>query len=419
MWSFEVTGIDSIPSARDGAFSFSLDLPKTDARHGNATFEIAGWVVGANLPASAVVVSLAGIELASFPVSLLRTDVVESFRKVTSPWVASAGFSGLVKLQPHDGALALEVAVEIGGQLVPVRRIRGKLVSGYSPVPSRLAPIMLSAHGRSGTTLTMKALSTHPEIVTSRVHPYELHVAQHLVESLRSSLDYEFAYLIEPWNAFLGREFVQNAAAFCVEQIDGYYDRVARVNGQEAARFFIEKFNEVGSQAWFHTLYPQTAKEIFLVRDYRDVFASILAVNAKRESWQFVERRESDRETALGWRRPQLLLEAWRKRRSRTLLVRYEDLVLAPEQTLTRIFEYLGVDASPSVVRTVATEAVVPTSRTRAHMTTGSLAASIGRWKHDLQRDVQSALHDTVGEALLEFGYEVPPEVSRRFRQGD
>src|SRR5688500_6936987 len=43
-------------------------------------------------------------------------------------------------------------------------------------------------------------------------------------------------------------------------------------------------------------------------------------------------------------------LESWRARQGRALLVRYEDLVTQPAQTLAAALEYLGVDASSSTV---------------------------------------------------------------------
>lgn len=416
MWQLEIRDIRRTAPLSPAIVTFSLDRPVAGERHGNATLEIAGWVLGNRTGARNVVVSCDGRTLASIPVELYREDVVRTLDARRRPWAERAGFSSLLTLDPPSGAVELELAVEIGRALVPVATITGRVASPSSFAPTRFDPILLSSHGRSGTTLLMKFLSAHPEIVATRSHPYEFRVAQRMLSSVRASRLIEYGYLLERTNDFLVSDFPRNCAEFFLGQIDEFYARMAIANGQPGARFFIEKFNEAGDQSWFYELYPGRAREIVLVRDFRDVFASILAFNERRRIWDFVPRRETPRKVALAWKRPLQLVDLWRRRGDGALLVRYEDLVREPRTTLARIFEWLGADASLATVDAVIAADGDRSPRALTHATTESPEASIGRWKRDLPPAVQRALHESIGEALVAFGYEVPEAVAQRFR---
>jgi hypothetical protein len=76
-------------------------------------------------------------------------------------------------------------------------------------------------------------------------------------------------------------------------------------------------------------LYPH-AKELFLVRDFRDVFSSMLAFNQRSGRRVFGPAHvESDEELAYFLRDSRLryLSNSWPKREERAHLIRYEDLI--------------------------------------------------------------------------------------------
>jgi hypothetical protein len=109
------------------------------------------------------------------------------------------------------------------------------------------------------------------------------------------------------------------------------------------------------------------------------------------------------------------LSRAWQTRGERAHLVRYEDLVLEPTESFTQVLEYLGLDASPGIVREVleaGSEQVLrlpgasfEAAEVMAHRTVPDPRATIGRWRQDAP-DGFGALSDEVfGEALANFGY--------------
>ncbi|NEP41891.1 MULTISPECIES: sulfotransferase domain-containing protein [Okeania] len=154
-------------------------------------------------------------------------------------------------------------------------------------------------------------------------------------------------------------------------------------------------------------LYPQ-AREIILVRDFRDMACSVAAFNTKRGYVDFGRQRfKSDREyirttiksTAAN------MLQLWRERKEQTHLVRYEDLILTPEQTLSSIFEYLNLDNSSSTISKILEVASKDTPQLKRHRTSANPQESIGRWRQDLDSSLQTFCTEVCQEALQEFGY--------------
>jgi hypothetical protein len=109
------------------------------------------------------------------------------------------------------------------------------------------------------------------------------------------------------------------------------------------------------------------------------------------------------------------LQRSWQTRRERAHLVRYEDIVLRPVETMTAIFEYLELDASPRTVEFVlahGSEEVLslpgssyePTELA-SHRTFSDATATIGRWNREVNGPLVSVADEVFGEALTEFGY--------------
>ena len=90
----------------------------------------------------------------------------------------------------------------------------------------------------------------------------------------------------------------------------------------------------------------------------------------------------------------------------RDSLVRYEDLVAAPDATLSGLLAYLGVDASAATVSGMREAVTDEMPELAGHETSADAAASIGRWRRDLADEVQEASARSFREALAAFGYE-------------
>jgi hypothetical protein len=89
------------------------------------------------------------------------------------------------------------------------------------------------------------------------------------------------------------------------------------------------------------------------------------------------------------------------------MVLKYEDLVTRTDETLDSLFAYLGVESDPATVNLVLdrTEASSDQSIMRGHQTSGGPAESIGRWRRDLEPDLQKVCEEEFGAALREFGY--------------
>ena len=154
----------------------------------------------------------------------------------------------------------------------------------------------------------MRMLRHHPEIVVYDRHPYEQSFAKywmHMLRVLSQPADHINSYEEETFyneifelghNPFydvvvsqqhearewFGREYVERLARFCQTSVDDLYSTIAAAQGQAPPTYFAEKHqwpNYMPVLMW--EIYPQ-AKEIFLVRDFRDMVFSILAFDRKR-----------------------------------------------------------------------------------------------------------------------------------------
>ncbi|GAB4526135.1 MAG: hypothetical protein Kow0063_00020 [Anaerolineae bacterium] len=367
---------------------------------------VAGWVLGARQPVQSVMISSeTGKTL--MPVTQPRSEVFKRFG-IEFPWAKRTGFRETLPFFNASGPVELLLSAKVGDNLVEVGHIKALVEFQRPAIQPHFTPIIVTALGRSGTTLCMQAIGHHPEVATTRVYPYETRMAQHFMESLRGALKFgSIAALPTQAASYLTRDFVQSAIRYHMNCIDQYYSAVAQANEQPQARYFVEKSLPLQFQGWFHDLYPKT-KEIVLVRDFRDMLCSILSFNAKRGFNDFSrERFDSDLEYVRHMTGPGHLLLAWKKRQDKVLLVRYEDLVLRDEETLARLFEYLEVDTSPSVISEILTLCRQPSGRLKEHMTSSSRETSIGRWRRDLPPELISAAHEVFGDVLVEFGYEV------------
>jgi hypothetical protein len=211
---------------------------------------------------------------------------------------------------------------------------------------------------------------------------------------------------VEAWS---GSAYIEDLATFCQRSIDGWYRATAAAQGEDSSQlvYFSEKHFPDDYPRRLRELYPD-AREIFLVRDFRDMIASMRAYNARKGFGDFGRAtavNESDWLSDLS-RGVEALRDGWRERGEPGTLVRYEDLVREPVATLTPLLATLGLDASlPTVTRLVAS-AAHDSPALHGHGTTATPESSIGRWRRDLPADLQAVVAELFGELLSEFGYE-------------
>jgi hypothetical protein len=204
---------------------------------------------------------------------------------------------------------------------------------------------------------------------------------------------------------WLGLDRVKLLAANCQAQIDAFYGEHGGTDHN--VEYFVEKCSPWQVQLdLLDELYVK-AKEIVLVRDFRDMFCSIRSYRKRGTSGFRRDGRETDAEyIASRVRRfAEALLRRWRAREGRAKLLRYEDLVLEPKNTLTELAEYLELESAPETIDEVLDRASRHGVGADAHRTAPDPASSIGRWRRDLSPELVEVFADVLGPLLEEFGY--------------
>jgi hypothetical protein len=101
------------------------------------------------------------------------------------------------------------------------------------------------------------------------------------------------------------------------------------------------------------------------------------------------------------------LSRSWPKRQDRAHLIRYEDLITRPHETLRGVLEYLELDASDAVVAPMLERASAENPEMQRHLTSSDVSTSLGRWKSSLTPELQSVANNAFGDVLQQFGYQV------------
>jgi Sulfotransferase family len=420
--------LDFSPPAQkpDQLLDWAVDSPRAGSKEDVFFLQLSGWALGRDSRVVKLLIVHDGSVIRTVPVDYPREDVAASHPEAVN--AKTCGFNVLVGVLglPPDFTLHLMCVLEDGAKasLGSIHAVHEPVRSSVEP---RLNPLMLTSLNRVGSTWMMGLFAAHPEIVVYRHYPYEYRSANYWAHMLNvlaqpanpveSSDPGDFHSDIwhvgnnpfynrhvnerEALGKWLGQEYIGRLATFCHQSIDDWYTEVARSQGQQAPVYFAEKYaaGQVPVVMW--ELYPQ-AKEVFLVRDFRDMVCSLMSFYNGRAR----ERADTDEEYVgqlRGW--AFRLYKDWKSREEHSHLVRYEDLAMHPAETLTAILEYLELEASTEAVDSMLGIASAETRDLRLHRTTPNLSASIGRWRRDLTPSLQRACEETFGELLGAFGY--------------
>ncbi len=420
-----------------------IDLPKVGDEGDVFVLHVVGWVLGRHSPATAVEVVYQpepdivrpGPDrvIRITPIRGDRGDVAAAYPGV--PAEIDCHFESLLSVVGLTPEFELRLKAVLEDQTrVPIGSLRVRhepLRTSFEPT---MQPLTLTCLGRTGTTWVMGMLAAHPQIAVYRRFPYESSTAKYWMQMLKVLAEpsnmvqsshpdtfhndiwrvghnpyYDDAIASNPThNAWFGRSYVERLAAFSQQSIEDWYRTLAETQGQESPLYFAEKHlwpNYI--PVLMRELYPR-AKEIFLVRDFRDMALSIMAFDAKR-GWAGFGRREgtTDEQYLQEVLRPAALSMAnsWRTRGSSSHLVRYEDMVLQPRSTLSALLEYLELDASPDLVDSLLEQASMETDQVRRHRTTRDPRESIGRWRRERDDLFREACNAAFADVLPEFGY--------------
>ena len=429
----EVDDIEFGAPQPDKIRAFSIDAPRIGGRN-VYDFELAGWVLGIDQPVQEIEIHQSGAVIRKTPLDQERRDVAHDYPD--SPGSGTCGFRTWVSVVGLEPGVNLQVRAVLGdgsrARLGGVSLRHQPVQSGFEP---RLQPLMLTTMGRAGTTWTMRLLSEHPEIVVHRWHPYELRTARywwHLLKTLSEPRDpyhsaqadrfqtnkqwvgynpfYPEPIAVTPGlGEWMGRDYVEDLTRFCQRCAEETYLRIAAGQGQSNVKYMAEKHRADNLPWLVWELYPK-AKEIFLVRDFRDVYSSMLAYNEKFGRRAFGPAHiESDADFASFLRNSTIrnLSRSWPKRQDRAHLIRYEDLITRPTEILHGVLTYLELDASDATIDGMIDRASAENPEMKRHLTSSEVSTSLGRWKSSLSPELQSVANSAFSDVLQQFGYQV------------
>jgi hypothetical protein len=298
-----------------------------------------------------------------------------------------------------------------------------------------MQPITVTSPGRSGSTLLMRMLAEHPDIIVHERFPYEQRVCSywmHFIQVLATPVDTSQAESFEFWtdrkrlipfppffldpvfagsvgaavDRWYGSDQVEEFARTAQATVESYYREYARGRKRATPAFFAEKFAPADHiRSIMRQLYPR-AREIFLVRDPRDTLVSVRAFENKRGRGEFAGQLVETDEQLVGMIRNSILdlTRLWKSRSQYGMLVRYENLIRSPTKQIRAMLDALELDSSANIVDAMVKAGNENTANVNAHKTSPDAESSIGRWKRDLEPRLQKICDEAFNGLLDELG---------------
>lgn len=273
-----------------------------------------------------------------------------------------------------------------------------------------LRPVLVRMlEGRVGSTLLMRLLGTAPEVAFDRVYPYEHSYLTYLVRLTGQlagtpperdgmlDLLYGSASGVGPL-PFPAPDGL-DAAELAADALRGAWRGFSGSSHHDPrVRLYAEKYWGDPAAVVAAGLEPVL---IDLVRDPRDVVASIRAFNAKTGRQRFGRAEASDdaehlRRLVLGMRLR--FAEFSAPAPVERIELRYEELVgdlPAQSEWLSRL---LGIELDASLARSEAPEMT-------GHATSSTPEESIGRWRRDLAPEEVAIIERRLGGHMDRLGY--------------
>jgi hypothetical protein len=258
-------------------------------------------------------------------------------------------------------------------------------------------PLFIASTGRAGSTLMMRILSCHPEILIRTLFPYETRAAQYYYissfqeQKLPTFLPVKFKNAeYRPFNSKIDAESLAwskkhnnvDLGKNGQNIINEYYIFLSEIENKSEAIYYAEKTIGLSLMKEI-TQSLENSKVIFLRRDPRDTFFSIKSFNAKRGSLTF---GEEDGEEALFSRLItfyKVSIKLIETLKERAVVIRYEDMMINNYETLLLLFKKLGLNHKQEVINSIVDSAFLVDKNTKQHCTTSKGESSVSRWKQN------------------------------------
>ncbi len=412
----------------------SIDLPAAGERRKHYALVVAGWVASRDLDSLNIEAVSDGRTLARWRANVERRDVAAAFPDL--PVNSACGFIGVVSTLELRPTFELQVEIVTKYGRLPLGVIRGRRSTLLTAADEPLLPAPVITLGRTGSTLLMLLLGQHPQLLVHPPFPFETRVLSYwtsIFAGLSSPTSYLQAlaavdtrrYWWVGYDSFatetyldqdiaaqrLGGAALEATAGFAHRQVQGFYEASAALQGKPVAgrAYFVEKqLPDPGLLAMQTELFP-IAREIYLVRDFRDMLTSIVAFNLKRRFASFGRTVLPDDDEYIfeQGQAVEKLVTAFDRAGDRGLLVRYEDLVAKQHATLERILRFLEVDSSRAAIGEMINHAAGAEPEAQAaHRTSADALRSIGRWRDELPAAWRERCQVVFADALAACGYE-------------
>jgi hypothetical protein len=308
-----------------------------------------------------------------------------------------------------------------------LQRWRGRLRARWPWLDSwTVAPVC--AAGRCGGPILVHALSYHPRVIACRRWPHEQRPVYWLLEArhrLQVRREPELDEKVFTPTSFYedGRSpfFVddrleEQAFAGSVARLDRsirhesyrFYRTLALEYGRPGATAFVEKISLRLLPEHF-AVFPDV-RPIVLLRDPRDAVVSAAKFFARTEGHPYLDgdldplRNVVHGAFGRSFLRIAEVLREMERIGFAHLVVRYEELVAAPERALAAIERFLGIETRGAIGAMAAVIRAPPSAP--AHVTSASALDSIGRWKRELPEPIRDEVLATLAPAVKALGYE-------------
>jgi hypothetical protein len=303
-----------------------------------------------------------------------------------------------------------------------------------NPAPEHTAtaaatPILVCGHPKSGTTLMATLLDGHSQIT---VLPEETFYLRRIAQKPNLTLQESAQWLLNEsgckrfkmgtWESSLSGNFDYEDFDYATfeqsfqnenqqsrshgEVLTALVSAYATATNQESKRYWLEKSpgNEAYwplAQSWYPDLWL-----IYIVRDPRDVFTSY---SIKREE-DGLGKDNSVEGFVHRWGMSIWYYESYAAAHANTLLIRYEDLLRAPTETLSLLCHRLGITFEPQLE--VPTKNAKPWNGNSMHGDKFNAVSTkpIGRWKNKVDTETIRIIEAYLGKAMIRYGYQLSQE---------
>jgi len=412
-----------------GISAFHIDSPATESSTKGFLLQLRGWIVGDFFPNKKIQLwdKSLGSSICVSALNESRPDVLAAHQLPDNTGPCGFNFSLNLLNLPAQTNLILKSESADGNFIAFAELVIQRPVLQPTWQCKRY-PILVNSLGRSGSSLLMRLLGQHPDIVVQSPHPFEGRMAkfyvnqllQRYAEYLAGENNYPPGNLQAVNMHWLHHELSQHEslikqysqldfnslADFVLQAIDRAYDLVddSEATRKPSSRYYAEKSGSGHTARLMMELCPE-GQEIFLVRDFRDMYCSML---------QFSQRRQTD---DFGWQsehagdymdvvaeRVEQLRVSFENRVTRPLVLHYEDLLTKPRKVLKQFLSDMGLTHNPNTIVNMVNAMNNPVE---GHQTSKNAHESIERWKTELNRKQRSRVNMVMRRSLSTFGYEV------------